>query len=132
VRQQAAARRALGCSLYFTGAFKEADPILEQGIALADTAADGDFLVFGENPQIVCRLYRGLVLGLDGLLGDSFASGGRGARVLACVTTRIRSPGRSYSLVRSLSTNETGLWPRAPRMKRQKYLGNTAFLSGSA
>jgi class 3 adenylate cyclase len=66
VRQQAAARRALGCSLYFTGAFKEADPILGQGIALADTAADGDFLVFGENPQIVCRLYRGLVLGLMG------------------------------------------------------------------
>jgi class 3 adenylate cyclase len=85
VRQQAAARRALGCSLYFTGAFKEADPILGQGIALADTAADGDFLVFGENPQIVCRLYRGLVLGLMGYSETALRAAEEG---LACARLR--------------------------------------------
>ena len=66
VRQQAAAHRALGYSLYVIGEFEEADRILRQGIALADTAADDDFLAFGENPQIVSRLYRGLVLCLLG------------------------------------------------------------------
>ena len=81
VRQQAAARRALGYSLYFIGEFEEADPILGQGIALADTAADGDFLAFGENPQIVCRLYRGLVLGLMGYSETALRVGRRRARV---------------------------------------------------
>jgi hypothetical protein len=50
----------------FIGEFEEADRILGQGIELADTAADADFLAFGENPQIVSRLYRGLVLCLLG------------------------------------------------------------------
>jgi predicted ATPase len=45
---------------------KEADRVLARGIALADTVAGNDFLAFGENPQIVSRLYRGLVLCLLG------------------------------------------------------------------
>ena len=65
-RQQAAAHRALGYSLYVVGELKEADRVLARGIALADTVAGNDFLAFGENPQIVSRLYRGLVLCLLG------------------------------------------------------------------
>jgi class 3 adenylate cyclase/tetratricopeptide (TPR) repeat protein len=64
--QRAAAHRALGYSLSVIGDLEEADRILQQGIALADTAADAAFLAYGENPQIVCRLYRGYTLSLLG------------------------------------------------------------------
>jgi class 3 adenylate cyclase/tetratricopeptide (TPR) repeat protein len=67
-RQQAAAHRALGYSLYIGGKLEQADRILARGVALADTVSANDFLAFGENPQILCRVYRGEV---GCLLGNS-------------------------------------------------------------
>ena len=131
VRQQAAAHRALGYSLYVIGEFEEADRILEQGIALADTAADADFLAFGENPQIVSRLYRGLVLCLLGYSETALRVAEEG---LARARLRNDPHAIAWSLAlsaRSVSTSETRLWPRAPGLKRQKYLSSTAFPSGS-
>ena len=54
----AIACRALGYSLYIAGEQGEADPVLARGIALADGLA----AVYGEDPQIICRINRGMVL----------------------------------------------------------------------
>ncbi|MBV9249638.1 MAG: AAA family ATPase, partial [Acetobacteraceae bacterium] len=58
----AIACRALGYSLYIAGEQGEADPVLARGIALADGLEDADFAVYGENPRIICRINRGMVL----------------------------------------------------------------------
>jgi predicted ATPase len=54
----AIACRALGYSHYIAGEQGEADPVLARGIALADGLA----AVYGEDPRIICRINRGMVL----------------------------------------------------------------------
>jgi class 3 adenylate cyclase/tetratricopeptide (TPR) repeat protein len=53
----AVARRSLGYSLLMLGRLREANEILSQGAALADTIADREFTVYGEHPSMVCRAY---------------------------------------------------------------------------
>jgi len=53
--------RALGYSLFIAGEQAEANQLLERGSVLADNVADSEFALYGEHPQIVCRLYRGSV-----------------------------------------------------------------------
>jgi hypothetical protein len=52
----AIACRALGYSLFIAGEQAEADPVLAQGVTLADGLADSKFAVYGENPRIICRI----------------------------------------------------------------------------
>lgn len=62
----AIACRALGYTLFIAGEQSEADQLLERGAALADSRAETEFKIYGEQPQIVCRLYRGAVHSLLG------------------------------------------------------------------
>jgi class 3 adenylate cyclase len=57
--QIAIACRALGPSLLEYGKPAEADPVLARGVALADSVADTEFAIYGEDPRIICRLFRG-------------------------------------------------------------------------
>jgi class 3 adenylate cyclase/predicted ATPase len=62
----AIACRALGYSLFIAGEQGEADELLGRGAALADSRPEAEFKIYGEQPQIVCRLYRGAVHSLLG------------------------------------------------------------------
>ena len=55
----AIACRALGISLFSAGEQTEADAAFDRGIALADSLRDSDFALYGEDPRIICRIYRG-------------------------------------------------------------------------
>jgi hypothetical protein len=55
----AVAHRSLGYSLLIAGEVRAADEMLAWGMALADTIADREFVVYGEHPSMVCRLYGG-------------------------------------------------------------------------
>jgi hypothetical protein len=57
----AIACRALGYSLYIAGEPIEAAELLDRGATLADGLADAEFAIYGELPQIICRLYHGMV-----------------------------------------------------------------------
>ena len=63
---RAIACRALGYTLFIAGEQGEADELLERGAALADSRPEAEFKIYGEQPQIVCRLYRGAVHSLLG------------------------------------------------------------------
>lgn len=76
--QIAAACRALGYSLFIAGALAEADPLLARGAALADALPDGAFAAYGEDPRIVCRIYRGQVRSLLGQPEASLRIAGEG------------------------------------------------------
>ncbi len=58
----AIACRALGISLFTAGEQTGADAVFARGIALADSLRDTDFAIYGEDPRIICRIYRGDVL----------------------------------------------------------------------
>lgn len=62
----AAACRALGYSLFIAGAPADADPLLARGMAVADDLPDFAFAPYGEDPRIVCRIYRGKAYSLLG------------------------------------------------------------------
>ncbi|GEO16975.1 ATP-binding protein [Microvirga aerophila] len=62
----AIACRALGYTLFIAGEQGEADQLLERGAVLADSRPEAEFKIYGEQPQIVCRLYRGAVHSLLG------------------------------------------------------------------
>ena len=55
----AVAHRSLGYSLLIAGEVGAADEMLARGMTLADTIADREFVVYGEHPSMVCRLYGG-------------------------------------------------------------------------
>ena len=55
----AVAHRSLGYSLLIAGEVGAADEMLVRGMTLADTIADREFVVYGEHPSMVCRLYGG-------------------------------------------------------------------------
>lgn len=59
--RRAVACRALGYSLFIAGEQVEADPLLNQGIVISEDLPDSEFAIYGEHPQIVCRLYQGQV-----------------------------------------------------------------------
>jgi predicted ATPase len=66
VVRQAIACRALGYTLFIAGEQGEADQLLERGAVLADSRPEAEFKIYGEQPQIICRLYRGAVHSLLG------------------------------------------------------------------
>jgi class 3 adenylate cyclase/predicted ATPase len=66
VVRRAIACRALGYTLFIAGEQSEADELLERGATLADSRPETEFKIYGEQPQIVCRLYRGAVHSLLG------------------------------------------------------------------
>ncbi|MDH4173317.1 MAG: AAA family ATPase [Betaproteobacteria bacterium] len=55
--EAALAHRALGCTLICAGEHREADRLLEHGIALADRMPDADFVRYGEHPGMICRVF---------------------------------------------------------------------------
>jgi class 3 adenylate cyclase/predicted ATPase/ABC-type transport system involved in cytochrome c biogenesis ATPase subunit len=57
--RMALACRALGISLFTAGEQTEADAVFARGITLADNLGDTDFAIYGEDPRIICRIYRG-------------------------------------------------------------------------
>jgi predicted ATPase len=66
VVRRAIACRALGYTLFIAGEQGEADELLERGAVLADSRPETEFKIYGEQPQIICRLYRGAVHSLLG------------------------------------------------------------------
>jgi class 3 adenylate cyclase len=55
----AIAHRALALSLFMRGEFSEANALFTEGVRLADSISDAEFLVYGEHPGMICRLYGG-------------------------------------------------------------------------
>ena len=55
----AVADRSLGYSLLIIGEFREAAEIFAHGASTADTVDDREFAVYGEHPNIICRIYGG-------------------------------------------------------------------------
>jgi predicted ATPase len=81
----AVAHRALGYSLFVAGEQAEADPVLERGAAVADGVAGAAFAAYGEDPRVVCRIYRGQVRALMGRPEAAMWIAGEGlARARAC------------------------------------------------
>jgi len=66
VVRRAIACRALGYTLFIAGEQSEADHLLERGAVLADSRPETEFRIYGEQPQIICRVYRGAVHSLLG------------------------------------------------------------------
>ena len=64
--QRAIALRALGYSTSMYGDQQEASRILQRSFEIADELLDEDFVIYGEHPSVICRLYCGWALSLQG------------------------------------------------------------------
>jgi hypothetical protein len=56
----------------------EADSVLARGIALADGLADTELTIYGEDPRIICRIFRGLARCLLGYPAAALRIAGEG------------------------------------------------------
>jgi hypothetical protein len=92
----AVAQRALGYSLFIAGELREAVELLDRGIVLADGISDREFVVYGENPGMVCRVYAGQAKTLMG-----FPETGR--RFIEAAIARARHEQSAHSLAWALA-----------------------------
>ena len=91
----AIAHRALGYSTHITGAQPDADELLATGASLADSVSEAAFAVYGEDPGVICRAYRGQVRCLRGFLDDA-------ARLADTAVTYARTRSSPFILAWSL------------------------------
>jgi class 3 adenylate cyclase len=91
----AIAHRALGYSLHIAGVQPDADKLLGEGIALADSISDSEFAVFGEHPGMICRGYRGVTRCLIGFLDQ-------GAELAEAAVQHARTRNNPFSLAWAL------------------------------
>ena len=91
----AIAHRALGYSTHITGAQPDADELLATGASLADSVSEAAFAVYGEDPGVICRAYRGQVRCLRGFLDDA-------ARLADTAVTHARTRNSPFILAWSL------------------------------